>query len=306
MLTRTLLLQRYLCYLLLLLSFECHATLGSEEERVLVDISWLARHQADANIIIVDARSEEDYIKEHISGAINIPVAQTFNPQHHQDRVGNFQHIQQLFRKAGIKPEHTVIIYDDSSYIDAARVFWVFEVYGHRQVKLLNGGFPAWRNNTDLTHSSDPTVLPASLYIPAIDPQRLATRLSMRLAIDDVDKVIIDARSAEEYNGIGSIARRSGHIPTAISIPWQLNFVEVAGVTMLKKDAELRAMYDKLVQDKKVYAYCNKGKQSSLTYTILRQLGYDVAHYDGSWFEWGNDETLPIEPRNSASPQGID
>jgi thiosulfate/3-mercaptopyruvate sulfurtransferase len=295
-------LQRYLCYLLLLSAFACNATTNSEDELVLVDIPWLAEHKADPNLIIVDARSEKDYEKEHISGAINIPVTQTFNPQHHKDRVGNFQYIQHLFRNAGVQPEDTVIIYDDSSYIDAARVFWVFEVYGHKHVKLLNGGFPAWRKNAALAVSSTATVLPPSEIIPAIDPQRLATRFSMRLAIDDADKVIIDSRSAEEYNGIRSIASRSGHIPGAINIPWQQNFVEVDGINMLKSNDEIRKTYDRLVQDKKVYAYCNKGKQSSLTYTILRQLGHDVAHYDGSWYEWGNDATLPIEHPEAKSP----
>ena len=271
------------------------AVFASQADSVLVDIQWLVQHQNDANIKIVDARSEAAYKAGHIEGAVNIPVADTFNPVINIDRVGNLKYISTLFSNAGVRKEHTIVVYDGNTYIDAGRVFWVFELYGHKNVKLLDGGIKGWQAYSNQALSKKITSSEKSNYIHTIEPRRLITKFSMRLAIDDDEKLIIDARSKQEYEGSKSIALRSGHIPGAISIPWDQNFIEIDGIRMLKPIDSLRVIYDKKVNGKKVYLYCNKGRQSSFSYTILRQLGHDVAHYDGSWFEWGNDESLPIE-----------
>jgi thiosulfate/3-mercaptopyruvate sulfurtransferase len=277
--------------LLLLNGIAC----ANQAEPILVDIDWLLKHQSDPDLVIVDARSKKEYKQGHIVNAVNIPVADTFNPIKNTDRVGNINHITQLFRNAGIRNEHTVVIYDGNSYIDAGRVFWVFEVYGHKKVKLLDGGVLGWKIYSKQPLSQLVNNPEKSNYIPAINPQRHITRLSMRLALDDENKVIIDTRPKDDFAGKKSIARRSGHIPNAVNIPWDENFVVINGIKMLKPIDELRTIYDKVIGEKKAYLYCNKGKQSSLSYTILRQLGYDAAHYDGSWYEWGNDNSLPIE-----------
>jgi len=276
---------------LLLLSVNLFA-LSDNADSLLIDVDWLKKHQHDKHLVLVDSRSREDYQRGHIAGAVNIPVAETFSPTIPTDRVADLKYIQQLFRSAGIHKGDTVVIYDDASYIDAGRVFWVFEVFGHKSVRLFNGGYAIWQAK-NLPVELIATIKPYSDYIPEVEPQRLVTRLSMRLAIEDYDKVIIDARPAEDYHGQHSIAARSGHIPHAISIPWKDNFIKIDGINMLKSESDLRALYRR-VGDKDVYTYCNKGKQSSLTYTLLRQLGKQVAHYDGSWFEWGNDLSLPI------------
>lgn len=268
---------------------------AGESTDVVIDTQWLKEHQNDSNLIIIDARSESDYKQGHIKGAVNIPVEDTFNPLIQTDRVGNIKYIAALFSSVGIRNDHTVVIYDKNSYIDAGRVFWVFEVYGHKNVKLLNGGLDGWIANSGQPLSQKNTTLQTTNYVPAIDPQRFVTKFSMRLAVRDKDKQIIDTRSRDDFDGKKSIASRSGHIPNAINVPWTENFVEVDGVKMLKPLDELRTIYDPLVNGKRVILYCNKGKQSSLSYTVLRKLGYDAAHYDGSWFEWGNDLSLPIE-----------
>lgn len=267
---------------------------ASEAGAVLVDVQWLVKHQNDPDMKIVDARSEEDYIKGHIKGAVNIPVGDTFNPEKNTDRVGNLKHISELFSNAGIQNEQAVVIYDGNTYIDAGRVFWVFEVYGHKNVKLLDGGIKGWElySNQPLSQLNDKPQ--KTNYVPTIEPERHITKFSMRLALEDKNKVIIDARSNKEFKGDESIAIRSGHIPNAINIPWDENFLEINGIKMLKPIEDLKNIYDVKVKGRRVLLYCNKGKQSSLSYTILRQLGHDAAHYDGSWYEWGNDEKLPI------------
>lgn len=261
---------------------------------ILVDVPWLKQHLNDKDLIVVDVRLEKDYLEGHIPGAVSIPVASTYNLSGATDRVGGLYQIQKVFSQAGIKRDSTIVIYGDSSYVSAGRVFWVFEVYGHKRVKLLNGGFPGWSNNGDLPVSKELTAVQAHEYVPSVDPDRLVTRLGMRLAIDEDDSYIIDTRPIEEYEGVSSRAKRFGHIPGAISISTENNYIEVDDINMLKPVSELRQLYAGAA-GKKVYTYCNKGTSSSLTYVIIRQLGYDAAHYDGSWYDWSNDPKLPIE-----------
>lgn len=267
---------------------------SAQGDIILVDTDWMQSHLHDENIVVVDARTEKQYLQGHIPSAVNIPVMKTYNPVYPKDRVANLPYIRELFRRAGICDDQTIVIYDNTEYKDAGRVFWVFEVYGHKNVKLLNGGFVLWQKK-NLPVSREMVEVSPSEYVPMIEPDRLITRLDMRLAIEDDSKVIVDARSHDEYIGKQSEASRFGHIPHAKSIPSDANFDMVDGVKMLKPVSELRKIYSNLADDKKIYTYCNKGKDSSLTYALLRQLGYNTAHYDGSWFEWGNDTTLPIE-----------
>ena len=279
---------------LLFLSLISVRLFANQADQVLVSVEWLIEHQNDSNVIIIDARSAREYAEGHIVGAVNVPVVDTFNPLRNTDRVGNLKHIATLFSDAGIRNDFTVVIYDGNTYIDAGRVFWVLEVYGHKNVKLLNGGIEGWQAYSKQTLSKVMIKPNKTDYTPAIDPHRLITKFSMRLAIDDKNKVIIDARTKEEYEGKESIALRSGHIPNAVNIPWKKHFTQNNGIQMLKPIDELNAMYDDVVSGKQILLYCNKGKQSSLSYTVLRQLGYEASHYDGSWYEWGNDDRLPI------------
>jgi len=278
---------------LLSIIFTGHAVYA-QANMILVDIGWLKDHLHDRNMVVVDARTEKEYLQGHIPTAINIPVMKTYSPVEPKDRVANLQHIKKLFSQAGIRNDQTIVIYDNNEYKNAGRLFWVFEVYGHENIKLLNGGFALWMSKK-LPTSKLPAKISPSDYVPTVEPERLITRLDMRLAIEDGSKVIIDARTRDEYIGKKSEASRFGHIPHAENIPSKQNFDMVAGIKMLKPEDELRKIYGDLDGDKKIYTYCNKGKDSSLTYALLRQLGYDVAHYDGSWFEWGNDAALPIE-----------
>lgn len=275
------------------LLFTSFSSIASIQNSLLVDTAWLAENLLTKNTII-DVRSNELYKQGHIPNAINIPVKSTFNPGNNVDRVANSRHIKTLFSEAGVTYDKKIILYDNGAHIDAGRAFWVFEVYGHKNVKLLSGGYPAWKSNPNNMISITQKKPLKSNYIPKLNPKRLSTKLAVQLAINDSSKIIIDARTAAEFNGIESIASRAGHIPGAINIPWDENFTVKDGVTVLKETSELKKLYSNIDPNKKIYLYCNKGKQSSLSYSVMRELGFDAAHYDGSWFEWGNDKLLPI------------
>jgi len=271
------------------------ALLGADaNELLLVDSAWLLKHLKNDQLVIVDVRVADRYKKSHIKNAINIPVAKTFSRQYQKDRVASIRNIQTLLGQAGIDQRSNVLIYDDGTFIDAGRMFWVLEAYGQRRVALLNYGFSGWQKEA-LPVSTKVIKLPEKIFIAEVQPSKIKTKLHTRLSIGQDDRVILDARSVEEYRGKKSITKRLGHIPSAISIPWTKNFIKQNGVSSILTTQELQQLYQHIDKSQRVITYCNKGKQSSFSYFILRTLGYDVSHYDGSWFEWSNDEYLPIE-----------
>lgn len=260
---------------------------------LIVDVDWLKENIGNKDLVVVDTRDEAEYLEEHISGAVNIPVKSTFGKPPENDLIAPISHIQNVMSEAGIDNNTKVILYDDGDLIDAARVFWVLEVYGHKRAAILNGGFSIWREK-GLSLSSEPTKLPKKTFLPTIVPNILSTKFSTRLAINDKSKTIIDARSAQEYLGQKSKTSRFGHIPSAINIPFYTNFDEKSGVKKLKTIESLEKNYQNVDRDKKVITYCNRGKESALTYFILRRLGFNVSAYDGSWLEWSSDNSLPV------------
>jgi thiosulfate/3-mercaptopyruvate sulfurtransferase len=270
---------------------------AAENEAGLVSIEWLQTHLAAPDLVILDTRSPALYAQGHISGAMNVPVLDTFGSESRPDLVVPISRIQTLFSHAGVDQESRVVVYDGGEMINAARVLWVLEMHGHRRVSMLDAGYPHWVER-GLPHDMQPGRQPARHFLSHISPQRLATKFSIRLALSDPDTVIVDARTGPEYSGKVSQAARYGHIPGAISVPAGLALAQPGGG--LREFAELEQIYSVIDRDKKVITYCNKGREAALTYFILRQLGYDVAAYEGSWIEWGNDMRLPVETGGDA------
>ncbi len=260
---------------------------------VFVSVDWLDR-QPPGSFILVDARRGAAYRQGHIPGAVNISVDDTFEQQQPRSELGGLKQIQALFARNGIRHGKPIVVYAGKDIHDAGRVFWVFEVFGHKHVKILDGGFSAWRQAPGNQPTRDvPEITPVA-YVPTVEPGRLVTLLNMKLATANSQRVILDVRTTEEYNGEVSFSKRFGHIPGAINIPSDDNFVERNGILYLKPEAQLRKMY-RAIEGKPVITYCNKGLDAALTYTILRALGQNVSVYDGSWFEWGNSSMLPVE-----------
>ena len=276
---------------------------AAEIDRRLVDHGWLLGEMGSPDLVVLDTRPREAYLKQHIKGAVSLPVWDTFGESPRADLAAPISKIQALFSAAGIDQQTRVVLYDDGEMINAARVFWILEMHGHRRVLLLSPGFRGWQA-AGLPTDAEKVQPRLRQFLSHVAPDRLATKLSTRLAIDDSNVVIIDARSEAGYNGKKSDARRKGHIPGAINIPFERNFTP-DGKSLLPFK-ELEAIYSGVSRDKKIIAYCNKGRHSALTYFIMRQLGYDVSAYDGSWFEWGNDLQLPIENTGQTNPATAD
>lgn len=244
--------------------------------------------------VIVDARSLADYDAGHIPGAINFPVNLTYHHKKTNGKLVQPRQMQQRLRERGIDVNSKVVIYDDGSLVDAARLFWSLETYGLKNVKVLDHGFDDWLNRDYPVSLDSPKPTP-SQYVAKIDHNRLASKFTTQLATLNANKIVIDARPEPAYRGETSVAKRFGHIPTAINIPASHNLSTVDGIAALQPLDELKKLYTDIPKENKVVIYCAIGRISSANYLALRELGYDVANYDSSWKEWGDDFKLPIE-----------
>ena len=254
----------------------------------------LKQQLQDKNLIILDTRKSEDYQAGHIQGALNYPVQLTYENQSLNGKISQPVQTQKIFRSLGLSKSSQVVIYDDGQLVDAARLFWVLEVYGLTQVKVLDHGFDSWLSRKYPVSLETAEAMP-SKYIATINHKRLASKFTTQLATRNSNQLIIDARKISDYIGKTSSAKRFGHIPTAINIPASHNISQSEQYGSLKPVDMLARVYGDIPKNKKIVIYCAIGRVSSSNYLALRELGYDVANYDASWNEWGNDFSLPIE-----------
>ena len=280
-------------------------TSGYAHPEVLVTTDWVAEHRNDPNVRL--AESNEDvllYETGHIPGAINIDWHNDLNDPIMRDYISPAQ-FAELMSRNGITPETTVVFYGDKNNWWASYAFWVFQLFGHTNARLLDGGRAKWiAEGREL--SRERSSYPRTQYpLPKRDDS------TVRAFRDDVLKQIIagkplvDVRSPGEFKGEllhmadypqeGSL--RGGHIPGAKSVPWA-RAANPDGT--FKSVDELRAIYEQeqgLKANDGVITYCRIGERSSHTWFVLTYLlGYpNIRNYDGSWTEWGNGVRLPIE-----------
>lgn len=244
-------------------------------------------------LVILDARAPTDYQQGHIKGALNFPEYLTYHNKGVDGRIVQPTQLQTILRNLGINTETRVVIYDNGEMMDAARLFWTLEVYGLKNVTLLNQGYANWTaNNLPLEVTTPSTT--KSQYIPVINHERLATKLTTLIASKNPNQWIIDARPKDAYLGFVSSAKRFGHIPSATNIPASHNLNRQDKISGLKSLAALKRLYSDIPNTQKIILYCAIGRISTMNYFTLRELGYNVANYDASWKEWGNDFSLPI------------
>ncbi len=242
---------------------------------------------------IIDVRKNSDFLESHIKGALNLPSNLTYENKSLNGQITAPGKMQEILRNLGLNVLDKIVVYDDGTFFDASRVFWTLEVYGFKNVKLLNGGFDFWKE-LGFNTSSDLLEVEKSDYIASLDNKKLATKFSTQIAIRSKSSTIIDARDYNSYVGKESAAKRFGHIPEAINLPAINNIKKDLFKATLKDINELKEIYKDVDKNKKVVLYCSIGKIATTNYFALRELGYDVANYDASWKEWGNDITLPI------------
>jgi thiosulfate/3-mercaptopyruvate sulfurtransferase len=268
----------------------------------LVTADWLSAHLGTKGLAIVE--SNEDvllYDIGHIPGAVKIDWHTDLNDPEVRDYI-NGEQFAELMNRKGIARTDTVVIYGDKSNWWAAYALWVFTLFGHEDVRLLDGGRDLWVSNGRDTTLDVPTKTTTGY------PVVTRNDAPIRAFKDDVlstlgTQTLIDVRSPLEYTGERTHmpdypeegALRGGHIPSAISVPWA-KAAEDSG--RFRSRAALEEVYDFVTAapDKPVIAYCRIGERSSHTWFVLTHLlGIPgVRNYDGSWTEWGNTVRVPV------------
>jgi thiosulfate/3-mercaptopyruvate sulfurtransferase len=260
---------------------------------LIVSVRWLMQHIMDPHLRLVDARPTAEYDKGHLPGAVSLPVADTFDPAQHKNYPDTKEKLEALFASRGLSNTTRIITYDNGKETLSARLFWTLEYVGATNVAVLNGGLKQWQAEKGEI-SAVPVHVEPGTFVATVDPAKLPTAAQCRLALGDPTKVILDARSPEEFRGEDVRTQYSGHIPGAVNIDWRENFQ--ANTTVLKEPVTLKTLYESkgITPDKEVIAHCQTGQRSAVSYWVLRLLGYPkVGNYAGSWVEWGNDPTTP-------------
>ncbi|MGB0613525.1 MAG: sulfurtransferase [Miltoncostaeaceae bacterium] len=271
----------------------------------LVTTEWLAAHLDDPGLVV--AESDEDvllYDTGHIPGAVKIDWHADLNDPLTRDYV-DADGFAALMSAKGITPDTTIVFYGDQNNWWAAYALWVTSLFGHADVRLLDGGRKKWMDEGRPMTTDVPSPAPANYPVTARDDSVIRAYREQVLAHIGNGK-LVDVRSPGEYSGEllhmadypQEGALRGGHIPTAANVPWRRAANEDDG-TFLPVDA-LRAIYQDeigLGMGDDVIAYCRIGERSSHTWFVLTHLlGFDnVRNYDGSWVEWGNAVRVPIE-----------
>jgi thiosulfate/3-mercaptopyruvate sulfurtransferase len=275
----------------------------------LVTTDWVAQHLTDPKVKIVevdvDTKSyDEGHVPNAIAWAWNTQLADTVRRD-----ILSAQQFEALMSGSGISPDTTVVIYGDNNNWFAAWAFWQMKIYGHKDVRLMNGGRKKWlAEGRDV---STETPKPARTAYKASSPDLTLRSLlpQVQAAVSAKAVALVDVRSPPEFSGeilappgLPETCQRGGHIPGARSIPWG-KAVNDDGT--FKSYEELKTLYggEGIDGSKPVIAYCRIGERSSHSWFVLKYLlgMANVTNYDGSWTEWGNLVGAPVEKGAAAS-----
>jgi thiosulfate/3-mercaptopyruvate sulfurtransferase len=272
----------------------------------LVDTTWVEANLKNDSVRIIESNEDQLlYHSGHIPGAIELDWIRDLNQEVKRDYLDQ-KEFQALLSRSGITKDTTVVFYGDKNNWWACYAFWIFQLFGHSNAKIMDGGRLKWEKEKRSLTKEVPKYSTADYQASERDD------VTLRAFRDDVllhvakKKPLVDVRSPQEFSGEklhmegypNEGALRGGHIPGAKSVPWARAINPEDGT--FKTAAELKAIYQDemgLSPEDEIIAYCRIGERSSHTWFVLTYLlGYEhVRNYDGSWTEWGNLVNVPIE-----------
>ena len=273
------------------------------QARSVAQPDWLEANLDNPKVRIIEVSTEPGiYERGHIKNAIKFVWHTDLVDTVNRDII-NAKNFSKLVQKAGISDDTTVVLYGDKNNWFAAWGAWIFNIYGQKDVRVLDGGRVKWEKDGRALTTAVPTFSAGNFVATRADKALRATLINdvLPVAKKRVKADLVDIRGVDEYNGkifaapgFQELAVRAGHIPGAINVPWGAN-VNADGT--FKTVAELKKLYaDKGIDGKQnIITYCRIGERSSLTWFVLSEiLGYNVKNYDGSWTEYGNSVGVPI------------
>lgn len=267
----------------------------------LVDTEWLQKNLNNPNVRVVEVSvNPGQFERGHIPGAVNLSWHTDLVDPVRRD-IANQANFQKLLRASGVNSNTTVVLYGDNNNWFAAWGAWVFDVYGVKNVKLLDGGRIKWEAEKRTLSPRSDSYKAGNIVVAPANVKLRARLVDVIEASNKKSAALVDIRSADEYSGkvfapagVQELSIRAGHVPGAVNVPWSQ---AVAADGTFKSPEELKKIYVKVGIDgkKPVITYCRIGERSSHTWFALSKiLGYDVRNYDGSWTEYGNTVGLPI------------
>jgi thiosulfate/3-mercaptopyruvate sulfurtransferase len=271
-------------------------------EAVLVDADWVEAHLSDPNIVLVEVDEDVSaYDKGHIKGAIKLDWKSDLQDPVRRDFVDKAG-FEKLLSERGIGNDDQIILYGGNNNWFAAYAYWYFKLYGHENIKLLDGGRKKWELDSRELVTDVPSRPATNYKAKDVDSSICAFRDDTIAAIDKLN--LIDVRSPDEYSGKllapahlpQEQSQRGGHVPSAKNVPWSKAANDDG---TFKSDDELRALYQEAGVDfnKDTIAYCRIGERSAHTWFALHELldQPNVKNYDGSWTEYGSLVGVPIK-----------
>jgi thiosulfate/3-mercaptopyruvate sulfurtransferase len=282
-------------------------TTAAHSSEFLVSTDWLEKNLNNTKLHIIEVSTDTGvYERGHIQGAVNIKWHTDLVDPIKRD-IASKENLQKTLQSLGINNDSTIVIYGDNNNWFAAWGAWVFDVYGVKNVKLLDGGRKKWEaEKRPLTPVATPIKTGNILLSNANNTLRAKLPDVVEVANKKSNTILVDIRSPDEFSGkifappgFAETAIRAGHIPGAVNVPWAS---AVAPDGTFKSKEELKKIYGAVGVDgkKPIITYCRLGERSSHTWFALKKiLGYEVRNYDGSWTEYGNSVGNPV-----ANPAG--
>lgn len=287
--------------------------------RLLVTGHWLKTHAKDPNLLVVDVRDDKDVSGRVIPDSLHLSWRKFRahdNARAIADVFVGTDEAQRVLGAHGVSREATVVLYDsvkEDGGAVASYVFWILEVLGHKDVRILECGVDGWADAggaVAATHRKAAPVLYQAVS-GELELRRWVTGPFLQSRLGDPHYTILDVRSRAEYLGeettkdLGGRELKRGHVPTALNVFYKLNWTST-DTKALKSYAELLELYRGLDPMKTVVTYCTSGRRGSFGYFTLRLMGFeDVALYASSWNEWGNpSQFFPVETHENKPPGG--